>query len=435
MGFQQMLLAWKSTLVHDSQPIGDVVPKDLHPTGLPVIAVMPFVSLSGDPEREHFADGLTEELTTEIARYQDLRVVARHSTMKFKGVRLSAGELGRERNVRFLLAGSVRRDGDRVKIAVQLVDTSTQMQIWGEQYRRDLSVGHLIEAQEEIAAKVAASIGGYSGVIPRRLSKESRGRPPEVLEEYDAFLRLHRYSLSPSQETFSEALDALEHAHRRDPDSGVVWAMLANLYADNNTLWFRDIDAPMEKALAYARKAVSMEPQNQYVHTILALLSFLIDERAVFFREAELVIELNPNSPTHTAFMGWAMALYGEWDRGMPILKNGMALNPHYPGYFHLAHYAYFLNKEQVKQAWREAQRILSPGLFWDPLLRAAALGHLGRSAQARAAAAELLRMKPDFQHHAQKLVAFYFKPKALVDKVLEGLRKAGLVIAHGTTP
>jgi len=112
-----------------------------------------------------------------------------------------------------------------------------------------------------------------------------------------------------------------------------------------------------------------------------------------------------------------------------------MALNPHYPGYFHLAHYAYFLNKEQVEAAWREAQRFLSPGLFWDPLLRAAALGHLGRSAQARAAAAELLRMKPDFQHQAQKLVAFYVKPKALVDKVLEGLRKAGLVIAHGTTP
>jgi adenylate cyclase len=395
----------------------------------PSIAVMPFNNLSRDPEQEHFADGLTEELTAEIARYQDFRVVACHSTMKMKGLRICAREVGRELNVRFFLEGSIRNENGCVKIAVRLIDTTTQMQIWGEQYRRDFSVGSLIHLQEEVAARVVGKIGGFFGVIPQRLALESRGRPPEALESYEAFLRLHQYTLFLTEETFSQALEALEHAHRREPESGVVWAMLANLYADNNTLWFRDLDAPMEKALAYARTGAALEPQNQYVRSMLAYLYFLVNERDGFFREAELAMELNPNSPMLTGFLGWAMALYGEWDRGLHLLEQGIESNPHYPGWFHMAPYQRHYGAGRYEEAYRQALKIQTPQLLWDPLMQAAALGQLGRSAEARAAVAELLKMKPDFPTCARRLIGFFVKADDHVDGILDGLEKAGLTI------
>lgn len=399
----------------------------------PGIAVMPFVNLSGDPEQEHFVDGLTEELTAEITRYRDLRIVACHSTMKLKGIRRGARELGLELNVRFLVEGSVRREGDCVKIAVRLIDTSTQMQIWGEQYRRDLTAGSVIEIQEEIAARVAGRICGHVGIIPRSLLKESRGRAPETLEIYDAFLRLHHYSLVLTPETFAEALEAMTHAHHRYPESGIVCSMLANLYADNNTLWLKVPDISMEDALSYAKRGALLEPQDQYVRTMLAHLHFLVNHREDFFREAERAIGLNPNSPMYTAFMGWDMALFGEWDRGLRLLEEAIAWNPYYPSWLHVAFYMYHYNEGRYGEAWRETEEIHLPHLFWDPLLRAAALGQMGRLEEAAAAAENLLRLRPDFPHLTPRLLAFYIKPDTLIDRVVEGLRKAGLEITDGT--
>ncbi len=398
------------------------------PSG-PGIAVLPMVNLSNDPEQEHFADGLTEELTAEIVRYQDLRVVAHHSAMKMKGLKISAGEVGKELNVRFFLEGSVRRGGDCIKIAVRLIDTVTQMQIWGEQYRRDLTVENLIGIQEDIAARVAGRIGGYLGVIPRKLAKESRGKVPQAFETYDAFLYMHRYTLSVSEETFCVALDALEQAHRRDPESGVVWAMLANLHADNNALWSKGPCLPMDEVLRYARKGVHLEPQNQYTHTILAYVLLLVGERDDFFREAEATLRLNPNSPTHVAVIGWAMALYGQWEEGLHLLKEAIELNPFYPGWFHMAPCLFHICEGRYKEAYREALMFQSPQLLWDPLLRAVALGQWERVPEARAAAEELLRIKPDFQSDARRLIAFYAKSDALMKVILDGLGKAGLKI------
>jgi adenylate cyclase len=395
----------------------------------PGIAILPLRNLSDDPQQEYFADGLTEELTAELARYEDLRVVAAHSTMRLKRVRISAREVGMNLNVRFFLEGSVRKGEDYVKIAVRLIDTTTQTHIWGEQYRRDLRVDNLIQIEEEIAANVAGKIGGYFGVIPRKLARESRGKAPEDLETYEAFLRMHQYSLSISKETFCVALEALEHAHRRDPASGTAWAMLANLYADNNTLWLTAPIPTMEEALAYARRGVLVAPQNQYAHTMLAHLHFLVDQRDDFFREAELAVGLNPNSPMHTAFLGWDMALYGEWDRGQRLMERGIELNPYYPGWFHLAPYLYHFSEGRYEEAYQEALKFQSPQLFWDPLLRAAILGELDRLDEARVAVTELLRLKTDFPSCAKHLIGFYVKAEDQIQGLLDGLSKAGLTI------
>lgn len=395
----------------------------------PSIAVMPLSSLSDGLEADHFCDGLTEEMIVELARYQELRVIGLHSVMKFKGTTTSASQVGRELSVRFLLEGTVRREGSSIKVAVRLVDTSTQAQIWGEQYRRDFTVGNLIQLQEEIAARVAASIGGLYGVIPRKLYSELRARPPRTLETYEALLRFHRYSLTLNEATFRETLAILESHHPRGLELGMMWSILAVLYADGNTLWLKEPEATMEKALAYARKGASLEPQNQYARTILAYMLFLVSEREGFFREAEKAIALNPNSPMHIGFLGWTMALYGEWDRGLLLLERGIELNPYYPGWLHAGPCLVHYEAGRYEHAYQEAEQIRMPHLLWDPLLRAATLGQLDRLAEARAAAHELLRLRPDFPASARRLLGYFVKTDRQIDNVFSGLKKAGLAV------
>ncbi len=395
----------------------------------PAIAVMPLINLSGEPEPDYFSDGLTEEMIAEVARYPELRVIALHSVMKFKGMTVSAGEVGRELSVRFLLEGSVRREGSRMKVAVRLVDTTTQLQIWGEQYRRDFTVGNLIHLQEEIAARVAARIGGLYGIIPQKLSTEFRGRPPETLETYEALLCFHRYTMSLTESLHRETLESLERQHNEDSELGMLWALLAVLYADANTLWLPRPKATMERAVAYARKGVTLEPQNQYARTVLAYMYFLVGERDAFFRETERAMALNPNSPMHIGFLGWTMALYGEQERGISLLERGIELNPYYPGWFHAGPSLLHYGEGRYENAYEEADKIRMPHILWDPLLRAAILGRMERSTEARDALISLLELRPDFPANARRLLGYFVKNGAQVDHILEGLTKAGLTL------
>ena len=159
----------------------------------PSVAVMPLINLTGDREQEYFTDGLTEELTAELARYQDFQVIASQSTMRFKGQKVDPREVGQDLGVRFLLTGSVRKDVKTVKVTIRLLDTSSGVQIWGESYKRDQTAADLIALQEEIALSVIGSIADQYGMINRGLSRESRKKAPADLKAYDAILRFYHY--------------------------------------------------------------------------------------------------------------------------------------------------------------------------------------------------------------------------------------------------
>ena len=419
----------------DAEKHGEVRPQPAQldpslvmPVG-PSLAVMPLLNLTGDPGQEYFADGLTEELTSELARYQDLRVVACRSAMRRKAQDVGARELGLDLGVRFLLEGTVRKEAESVKIGVRLVDTSTRMQIWGEQYRRELRADSLIALQEEISERVAAKIGSEYGIIPQTLSRESRKKPPESLETYEAFLQFYHFATVLTPEAFNLTLRVLEHAVARDPDCGLAWSLLGFLYCHNHTLQLSPVETPLEKASIFTEKGASLEPQNQRVRCSLANLHFLLDERELFLKEAEKALALNPHAPALIGFLGWLMALYGEWERGLAIMGKGMELNPYYPGWFHMAPYLYFYRQGQYEEAYHEAQELRMPQLFWDSLLRAAALGKLDKTREAGAAVAELLRLKPDFSTNGPWLIGCYVKFEHLAEAMLDGLRKAGLDI------
>jgi adenylate cyclase len=205
--------------------------------------------------------------------------------------------------------------------------------------------------------------------------------------------------------------------------------MLACLYANDCAISHPDAQTIMEKAVALARKGAFLEPQNQLVRALLAYVFFVSGLKEHFFREAEQALQLNPNSPDIAALLGWGMALHGEWARGLPLLESGMQSNPFHPGWLHLAPYLNYYRQGQFDEAYYEAEKFNTPQLFWNPLLRAAALGQLGKDREAGVAVAELLEIRTDFSDCGRKLIGYFVKDPDLVEILVEGLRKAGLEV------
>jgi adenylate cyclase len=388
---------------------------------------MPLINLTGDKKQDYFVDGLTEELTTELARYQELQVIASQSTMQFKGREAEPKEVGRDLGVRFILSGSVRKDSKTIKVTIQLIDTATAMQFWVENYKRDLTAAALIALQEEIAIGVVGVIADHYGLISRRLSKESRKKAPDGLKTYDAILRFYHYEMVLTPQVFEEALSALEQAVKRDPNYGLAWAMLGHLYADNHALGFCEIDASLEKAMTFAQKGVALEPRNQFALDALTLVYFHRGNKELFLKHVEQTIALNPNSPYIIGVAGWHLTLYGEWERGIVLLEKGMKLNPYHPSWFHLAPFMNHYYHGAYEKAYAEALKFNFPELFWDPVMRAVALCQLGKQNEAQTAISQLLKLVPDFANAGRRLIGSYVKVDNLVDKIIDGLRKAGL--------
>ncbi len=391
------------------------------------IAVMPLVNLTSDPDQCHMADGLIEELMIELARCPSLQVNALHSSAQWKGKQIGAEEIGRRLGVRFFLEGSLREECRNIKFNVRLIDTSTGMQIWGEQYRRHLESDNMIDLQEEIARSIAGRIGGVFGIVPRKLALESRMKAPGDLDLLEAFLRFSQYQSELSPQGHAEALEALEHVCSRNPESGIALSMLSCLYADQYAFFSPDMEELIEKAVEFARRGAFLEPQSQLVRSLVVHALFVAGEKEHFFREAEQLLLLRPNSPDCMASLGWEMALYGEWERGLLLLERGLELNPFYPGWFRLAPYLNYCRQGQFEAAYREAQNFNTPKLFWDPLVRAAALGQLGRKRKAIAEIKKIIEFKPDFSDSGPELIRLWVKDPEVHQILIDGLRKAGL--------
>ena len=240
-------------------------------------------------------------------------------------------------------------------------------------------------------------------------------------------MRFYHYETVLTPEAFNQALAALKQATEIDPGYGLAWAMLGHLHADNHALGFCEIDATLEKALTFAQKGVALEPENQFAQDALTLVHFHRGDKASFLKHVHKTIALNPNAPYIIGVAGWHMALFGEWDRGLVLLKKGMKLNPYYPTWFHLAPFMNYYRRGEYEKAYVEAQKFNFPELFWDPLMRSVALEQIGRDGEAKSALAELLILEPDFAVKGRKLIGGYVKVDDLIDKIIEGLQKAGL--------
>lgn len=384
----------------------------------PVIAVLPFTNLSAEVD-EYFADGLTEDITTNLARFRDLRVIASASTLQLKGRALDLSELCAQLKAGHVVQGSVRRAAGRVRIAVQLVEGSSGVQLWGDRFDREM--GDLFELQDELTRKIAATLGVkiQDAAFQRAMTKSPLG-----LDAYDCLLRARRYTWMLSAEMHAEARDLLEKAVELDPLSADAHALLANVYLGEHRFEMNPRPNPIGRALVHALAATRLDPQNAYARCWLAIVHFFRGENDKFEAESRLALSLNPNDPETLADVGHYLAFMGEFERGAELSRQAQALNPLHPGWYHFCFARLHYHQKAYADVIADVERVGLPHFYWTHVLTGAAQGQLGLPEAARSIA-RIFEIKPNFSARAE-LKKWNAEQRDL-EHIVEGLRKAGL--------
>lgn len=387
----------------------------------PSVLIMPLKNLTGDPGKDFLGIGISTELAIEISRFQEIKVL-----FPLEGQIKATPPAGESR---FVLNGTVFQDTSGIKITVYMTDAKTGAQIWGDTHRANFDVNEFIAFQEEVAQTIATKTAGEFGVIPKIMASESRSKPPSELNTYEAILRFYEYQQSYTPEYFRRAMKALEQAAVNEPDCGHLWSMLAHLYANIYVFDLPGYANPLEKAIEYAEKGASINPNNQRTVAVLAYIRFCCNELTSALKEVDRALELNPNSTFMLDGLAYIMTLSGAWERGTALIKQSMKVNPYYRREVHYALWVNCLRQEDYDGAYLETMSLKNPDFFWLPLAKAVALGLLERTEEGKNFIKKLLKLKPDFPDKGRVLIGHYIKFEKIADLVSEGLKNLGMTI------
>jgi len=387
----------------------------------PAVAIRPFQNLTGESDLDYTAIGLATELAIEITRFQDIRVLIHGPD--------DGGRRETDIGARFAIEGSMFKDSAGIKIAIRLIDLATCTQVWVDTYESEFKAERIIAFQEEVARVITVKICGEYGVIAKAMSIESKNIPPSNLKTYEAILRYYAFGANFSKATFLKALEALNLAITKEPEKGIVWSMLARLYATNYGLELFNVKTPLDEAVVFAEKGVGLDPANQRVRVIMSYVLLLKNDLSYGLAEAERAISLNPNSLIMIAELGYLLALLGDWKRGPALIRKAIENNPYYDVVVHHALWADWIRREDYEKAYAETLLFRTPLLFWNPLIKAATLGLQGRIQEGKKAGDDLLKLKPDFSTRGRVLIKHYIKFDDILSRTIKGLNKVGLSI------
>ena len=392
------------------------------------VAVLPFKS-SGGGEMESFADGLGDDITTGLSRFPYLSVVARAAAARLKGWAGDERTLGAELGARYVVEGSIRKQGSAIRVSARLIDAETGAQLWAETYDRDLEVSSIFAVQDGVAARIVATVADSYGVLVNSMASvagvkdDANLTPAEWQFQYFAY----RQQITPA--SHAALKQRLEAALERDQRRAEIWSCLAQIYVDAYAFGFQADPTDLDRALVAARRGVEFDRTNQFGLVSLAQTYFFRQDLAAFRPAAERAMALNPLNTDALGILGLLIVHTGEFGRGGAIVRHAMELNPDHAGWMHFGPIWEHFHRREYERALDHANQVDIPGLFWPYLVVASTCGHLGRKAEAAAAVRDLLAIDPEFAAHARYDIGTWHFASGLMEPLLEGLRKAGLEI------
>ena len=390
----------------------------------PSIAVLPFVNLSGDPEQEYFSDGITEDIITALSRLHWFFVIARNSSFVYKGKAVDVKRVGRDLGVRYILEGSVRKAGNRVRVTAQLVDSMSGAHYWAQTYDRNLT--DIFELQDDITQSATAAIE------PKLVAAEavrSEGRSPADLDAWDLVMRavFHFWKMTTAESEI--AIEILRKAVHRYPSYGPAHSMLAfALLVSGHVGW--TLESQDETyAAELAHRAAEIDGEDPWAHLALGYVAFTARQTDEAIRHCLRALDLNPNFATGYGYLGWALVFDGQFDEAIRYFEQALRMSPHDPlkAFFYsgtgVGHYyarQYDDAVEWARKAIRER-----PGFTAAHRILCASLGQTTRSEETAAAMAKLRELQPNIS------IAWieHYVPytKRAMPHFLDGMRKAGL--------
>jgi TolB-like protein/tetratricopeptide (TPR) repeat protein len=390
------------------------------------VAVLPFKYTGADADLKALADGLSEEIVTGLSRFSYLRVVARSSTLRYASEGVDVRAVGEEIGARFMMEGSLRQAGVRMRLSVQLVDAVSGAHLWAETYDRSFSPEKVFELQDDLVPRIVSTVADMHGILPRSLSEAVRGKPADQLTPYEALLHGFGYNERFTPEALAEARTSLEKAVREAPDFGDCWALLSLMYSNEYGHWDNRNPEFFDKALQAARAAVLAAPLHSLSYYALAQAHFFRREFPAARTAAERAVSLNPMDGATAAFMGLLIAYSGKWERGCALAERSFQLNPNLPGLYHYTAWHDAYGRKDYRRALELALQLNTPDNFYQHAVLAMCYAQLGEMEAARKSLQDMLALKPDYAEVARELHGKWIQPD-LVEQLLDGLRKAGL--------
>jgi TolB-like protein len=407
----------------------------------PSVAVLPFTNMGGDPEQLYFSDGITEDIITELARFRELLVIARNSTFTFRDKSVDVREVGKVLNADYVVEGSVRRAGDRVRITAQLINAATGTHLWAERFDRPFE--DVFVVQDEIARGVVATIAQR---IKEEAEVVARRRPPQDMRAYDLFLQGHRVSEVFTEDAQEQARALLEQARDLDPTFVRAYTGLAYNHLGRAIDRGYGVGLPREKdpdrieARRLAEQALVIDPTEPRVHMTAGYVFLVWREFEHAEHHFDLARSMNPNDATIQIFWAWAQACFGRPERGLSAAELAFRLNPRHPQWYggFLSRILFLLGRyEETVKRLEFRMRDTPTQHRRDMAWLAAAYGLIDRSDLAKQCAAWLVeglgqawRGDPDAGpcEYVDWLVDnFYLRRPEDEELVREGLRRAGL--------
>jgi adenylate cyclase len=392
-----------------------LIPKYRAGLAKPSIAVLPFANLSGDPEQEYFADGISEDIITELARFSSLFVIARNSSFQYRGTSQDMKKVGRELGARYLVEGSVRRLGPHIRITAQLIDATTGRHVWAERYDRPLE--DLFEVQDEV---VRAVVTCSEHRIADSEAEQIARRTPGNWLAYDFFLQARWYLAQ--YETYDKAEEPLLRAIELDPKLAEAYAMLAHV--EMGKYWQDQDRNHITKASAYARQSLALNSTSSEAHNAMSLVCAFQDRMDLALLHVDRALIVNPNNTAAAVNRAQWLALSGKCAEAIVELELIIKRDPLPPSWywdtmgsalFHLRRY----------QQCIDALNMVRERQCWQIAYTAASLAYLGRAEEAHKEIQTLLTSHPTMT--VSQMLKIELQTEETRLHFIEGLRTAGL--------
>jgi TolB-like protein/class 3 adenylate cyclase/Flp pilus assembly protein TadD len=392
----------------------------------PSIAVLPFQNMSGDPEQEYFTDGVVEDIITALSRNRAFFVISRSTTFTYKGSAVDVAKVARELGVRYVLEGSVRRAGDRVRITAQLIDAASGRHLWADRYDRELA--DVFAVQDEIARTITGELA--PGIIAAEM-QQARRKDASQLDAWDLTMRAHWHIRRFTREDMAEARRLLAEAIELDPANATAFGDLSFAHHFEACLgWGEDVTQGYAWAGEAARRALAIDDSDSHGHSALAIFDLFQGRHEEARRRLRRAIDLDPNSPFARGYLGVSYGFVGDYEAALPVLEEAIRLSPRDPllVIWHLCKGWAALLSERDQEAVEFTKEAAEANPEFPDVyaVLAAAHGHLGNTGPARDALAEFLRRTPALTASDERLNRPFGTP-AQRERFLDGLRKAGL--------
>ena len=400
-----------------------------HPiaAGRPTVAVLPFANMSGDPGQEYFSDGITQDIVTRLSRYHWLNVVARNTTLAYKGLAVDVRRIADDLRAHYVVAGSVRRSGTRIRVTAELIDACTGDHKWAEQYDRELE--DIFVVQDEITENVVAQLEPQIGLAERQKVAHTKHTD---LQAWDCYHLGIAHFFKFTAEDNLEAQRLFQKSREMDSAFGEAQAWWAYATILGMVYWNTEPASHLlDDALAATERALELDDQNAVFYMLKARVQLARREYDSALIENEIAVSLNPTLAAAHCGLGDTLAFLGRYEEAMIRFEKALELSPRDPQRWAFLTYGalalIFKRDFETAVKWTNMAGEIPNHQYWTAAHKAVALAYLGRHEEARACAAKLVAENRDFTRAFAERKLFYLKQPMQLQMYLAGLTMAGV--------